>query len=231
MSRAMKAVCAMLLVTASSAALLGEPRVEFEDNRLKVDGEPFFIYGCWGTPNRDYAEFKRRHFNTCFASRASSPTEGPKAAEAGLMVVSYPYAPAWNDKVKAAMESIAGEDWVLAWNIGDDLHTEEHIEAALRVRDEMRAIDPQRRPIMFDAIGLYEDFAQIPDMWCAYAYALVRPAAAAPPARKPTGLQEYGDWLNRMRLLGRPDCFFWTWAQCHVQIWYCQKFLGGTEKD
>ena len=219
------------LIIAGGGAALAEPRVSFEDNRLQVDGEPFFIYGCWGTPEGDYAEFRRRHFNTAFLGWRASETEGPLAAEAGLMVIPYPYAPGWSDQVKAAMEAIADEDWVLAWNIGDDLHKQEHIEAALRVRDEMRAIDPQNRPIMFDAIGMYEDFASIPDMWCAYAYALVRPAAAAPPARKPLGMREYGDWLNRMRLLGRPDGFFWTWAQCHVQIWYSNKYLGGTDED
>ena len=208
---------------------LSASRVEFENNRLKVDGKPFFFYGCWGTPNGNFAEFKRRHFNTAFMSWKAQ--NGPEAAAQGLMVIPYPYAPSWNNRVREAMRAIADKDWVLAWNIGDDLHTKEHVQAALKVRDEIRAIDPQKRPIMFDAIGLYKNFAKIPDMWCAYAYSLLKPAKPAPPARKPQGLREYGDWLNRMRLLGRPDGFFWTWAQCHVQIWYCQKFLGGTPKD
>lgn len=221
---------AALLTLAGSTACWAAPRVEFRDNRLKVDGRPFFIYGCWGTPNGDYAEFKGRHFNTAFMGWASAPDEGPKAAAAGLMVIPYPYAPAWSDQMKTAMESIADEDWVLAWNIGDDLNKREQVEAALKVRDEMRALDPQSRPIMFDAIGLYEEFARIPDMWCAYAYPLVKPAVAAPPG-KPGGLQEYGEWLHAMRLLGREDGFFWTWAQCHVQIWYNTKFLGGTDEN
>jgi hypothetical protein len=29
------------------------------------------------------------------------------------------------------------------------------------------------------------------------------------------------------RLQGRPDGFFWTWAQCHVQVWYNMAYLGG----
>ena len=219
------------LLGLASCAALAAPRVAFTNNRLRVDGQPFFFYGCWGTPDHDYAEFRRRHFNTAFMSWSSAPKDGPKAAEAGLMVIPYPYAPGWSARMKQAMQSIADEDWVLAWNIGDDLQTGAHVQAALKVRDEMRGLDPQNRPIMFDAIGLYEDFANIPDMWCAYAYALVRPAASAPPARKPTGLAQYGDWLHRMRLLGRPDGFFWTWAQCHVQIWYSKRFLGGTDQD
>lgn len=222
---------ALLVLVAFASTALSAPRVTFADNRLQVDAQPFFFYGCWGTPNRDYTEFRRRHFNTAFMSCSSAPKDGPDAAAAGLMVVPYPHAPGWNATMKAAAQAVSTEDWVLAWNIGDDLQSGEHIQAALKVRDELRDLDPQKRPIMFDAIGLYEDFARIPDMWCAYAYALVRPAASAPPARKPTGLAEYGDWLRRMRLLGRPDGFFWTWAQCHVQIWYSEKFLGGSDKD
>jgi len=206
-------------------------RVEFTDNRLRVDGEPFFFYGCWGTPDGDFAEFRRRHFNTAFLGWRSAVDGGPKASEAGLMVIPYPYAPGWSEAMKAAMASIADEDWVLAWNIGDDLNKPEHIEAALKVQKEIRALDPQKRPVMFDAINRYEEFAKIPDMWCAYAYALVRPAMHAPPARKPTGLQQYGEWLNAMRLLGRDDGLFWTWTQCHVQIWYSAKFLNGTSED
>ncbi|MBM4083401.1 MAG: hypothetical protein FJ272_01285, partial [Planctomycetes bacterium] len=53
----------LLIVLASGAAAWAGPRVEFQDNRLKVDGQPFFFYGCWATPNQDYAEFKRRRFN------------------------------------------------------------------------------------------------------------------------------------------------------------------------
>ena len=219
------------MVIIHGAAGAAEPRVAFANNRLTVDGKPMFFYGCWGTPNGDYQDFKRRHFNVAFMSWSAAVNEGPKAADQGLMVIPYPYAPGWNDKVKAAVGSLAKEDWVLAWNIGDDLKSQEHIDAALRVRDEIRKLDPQHRPIMFDAIGLYEQFATIPDMWCAYAYPLVKDAEAAPPARKPGGLREYGDWLDRMRLLGRPDAFFWTWTQCHVQIWYCEKYLGGTAKD
>jgi len=206
-------------------------RVEFKNNRLEVDGKPFFFYGCWNTPNKDYAEFRRRRFNTAFMAWRAAVAEGAQAAAAGLMVVPYPYAPGWSEAMKEGMTSIADKDWVLAWNIGDDLRTEEHIAAALKVRGEMQALDPQKRPIMFDAIGRYEEFGKIPDMWCAYAYALVKPAAGSPPARKPAGLQEYGKWLDEMRKLGRPDGFFWTWGQCHVQVWYSTKFLGGSDKD
>ncbi len=218
--------CALAVAATCTAA-----RVEFTNNRLRVDGEPFFFYSCWGTPNRDYVEFRRRHFNTAFMGWKASVTDGPKAADAGLMVIPYPHAPGWSPKVKAAMESIADKDWVLAWNIGDDLNKKEHVEAALKVRGEMRRLDPQRRPIMFDAIGMYDEFAKIPDMWCAYAYPLVKDRSDAHAGGKPGGLREYGEWLKAKRRLGRDDGFFWTWGQCHTQIWYNMKFLGGTDQD
>jgi hypothetical protein len=51
-------------------------------------------------------------------------------------------------------------------------------------------MDPLQRPIGFDAIGMYEDFAKIPDLWCAYAYPLVRPATDPHAGGKPGGLCE-----------------------------------------
>ena len=223
--------CVVAIGLTSAAFAASVPRVEFRDNRLKVDGKPFFMYGCWGTPGKDYTEFKRRHLNTAFLGWRSSVAEGPKAAAAGLMVIPYPYAPSWNQKMKQAMASLVDKDWVLAWNIGDDLSKKEHVAAALNVQQELRAMDPQRRPVMFDAIGLYDEFAKIPDMWCAYAYPLVKPSLSALTGGKPGGLSHYGEWLRAKRLLGRPDCFFWTWAQCHVQIWYSMQYLNGTAKD
>ena len=55
----------------------------------------------------------------------------------GIQVVHAPsdvLGPYKNTPQRKAMQAIADEDWVLAWNIGDDLHTEEHVQAALRVR-------------------------------------------------------------------------------------------------
>lgn len=225
-----QAVGTLALVLATSAACGAGLRVELQDNRLRVDGKPFYMYGCWATSNGDYAEFKRRRFNTAFIGAGATPKEGPKAAAAGLMVMPYRHAPGWNDKVKAAMQAIANEDWVLAWNIGDDLHKPEDVQAALKVRGEILALDPQRRPIAFDAIGRYDEFAKIPDMWCAYAYPFVRPMFDAHAGGKPAGLPQYGEWLNAKRLQGRPDGFFWTWAQCHVQIWYNMEYLGGKQE-
>ena len=220
----------LLALGGNGPVSLAGSRVDFQDNRLKVDGKPFFFYGCWGTPNQDYAEFKRRHFNTAFMSPTSALKDGAKAAEAGLMVMAYPHAPGWNEKMKAAVQALVDKDWILAWNIGDDLNSEKHLAAAMKVRDEIRAIDPQHRPIAFDAIGKYDEFAKIPDMWCAYAYPLVKPAYTGPPPAKPAGLSQYGEWLIAMRLKGRPDGFFWTWAQCHVQVWYNMEYLGGKDE-
>lgn len=219
-----------LYLLAVSVSGIAGSRVEFTDNRLKVDGKPFFFYGCWGTPNKDYTEYKRRHFNTAFMTPATALRDGVKAAQSGLMVMVYPHAPGWNQKMKDAVQSLVDKTWILAWNIGDDLLDPKHLEAAVKVRDEIRSMDPYKRPIALDAIGRYDEFAKIPDMWCAYAYPLVRPAFDARSWGKPAGLSQYGEWLNAMRLKGRPDCFFWTWAQCHVQVWYNMEYLGGKDE-
>jgi len=146
------------------------------------------------------------------------------------MVMAYAHAPAWNEKMKAAVRSVAGEPWLLAWNIGDDLQTNKDLDAARKVRDELRAMDPLERPIGLDAIGMYEDFAKIPDLWCAYAYPLVKPATDPRAGGKPGGLRQYQEWLSLKQLQGRTDALFWTWAQCHVQVWYNVAFLGGKEE-
>ena len=224
-------VLAWVGVAASGAcaASEGESRVEFSNNRLKVDGKPFFMYGCWGTPDYDYAEFRRRHFNTAFDYWHRMAKDGPKAAAAGLMVVPYAGAPWWSEEIKAGVQEMAKEDRILAWNIGDDLMTQSQLEKALKVREEIRAMDARQRPIMFDAIGAYGSFAKVPDMWCAYAYPLVKPDAEGVLSDKPVGLNQYGNWLRKMRLRGREDCFFWTWAQCHVQVLYSMQYLGGSQ--
>ena len=225
----------LVLVTVSGNVYAAASRVEFRNNRLEVDGKPFFIYGCWNTPDNNFVEFKRRHFNTAFMGWRAAVDDGPKAAKAGLMVIPYPHAPGWvkSKAMREGTRSIADKDWVLAWNIGDDLHTPDHRKAALQTRDEVRAMDPQKRPIMFDAIGDHGTFAQIPDMWCAYGYPLVKPGRGVTGfdnARPEAGLQQYEAWLRKQRRVGRPDGFFWTWAQCHVQIWYSLEYLGGTPK-
>lgn len=212
----------LLFITAFTYA---ESRVEFKNNRLKVDGKPFFFYGCWGIPGKDYMEFKRRYFNTAFLEWRCVNTEGLNASAAGLMVIPYSYAPHWNEEMKKVIESIADKKWILAWNIGDDLGKRGDIESTLELLNFIKKKDFQDRPIMLDAAQRYNKFAKIPDMWGAYGYPLLKQVRRFP------NLEGYGEWLNQMRLLGRPDGFFWTWVQCHAQIWYSKKYLGGTNED
>ena len=47
--------CLALAMAACASLCDPAPRVTFQNNRLQVDGQPFFIYGCWGTPDDDLA--------------------------------------------------------------------------------------------------------------------------------------------------------------------------------
>lgn len=229
MCRLWKTLVFVVLLLSNVLPSYATSRVEFKHNRLKVDGKAFFFYGCWGTPNNNYSEFRRRYFNTAFVMLNKVAKEGPKAAAAGLMVIPYPYAPGWNKRAKNIVGSIADKDWVLAWDIGDDLHTKEDLEAALRVRNQIMRIDVQHRPIMLDAYRLHLEFAKIADLWCIYDYPLLKPTSPHLFPGASNRLTEYGNHLLRERLLAGPHKFFWTWVQCHPQVWYTEKYLGGTK--
>jgi hypothetical protein len=226
-----KTIFIIIFIKVIIIANLVEAKVQFKNDRLAVNGEPFFIYGCWGTPNKDYETFRRRHFNTAFIKWRYIVEEGPKAAKAGLMVIPFVPTKFWDYKMIEIVKAIANQDWLLAWNIGDDLHKKRDLKKVFKVRNTIYKFDKYRRPIMFDADRRHEIFAKNADMWGAYDYPLVKNKIDALSKIDNDGLQGYGEWLNRMRLLGKPNGFFWTWTQCHVQRWYSRKYLGATDKD
>lgn len=206
-------------------------RVEFADGRLLVDDTPFFIYGCWGTPDSDYDQLRRRHFNTTLLGWKTAVRSGHTAAASGLMVIPYTYAPGWSVSMREGVAAIAHEDWVLGWDIGGDLGKSEQVPVVSRVAAAVRELDDQRRPLMLDTIDLHEQFVSLADLWCTYAYPLASPAVSAPPSRLPAGFAEYTSWLAHMRSQAGADGFFWTLGQCHAPRWYCTRYLTGKSAD
>jgi hypothetical protein len=204
----------LAVFVAGSVAVAQEGRVKLLDNRLYVDGEPFFPYGCWGCIE-SVASMKRHHFTCVFSGMKGVPDLLAQAAEQDFLVITYPNAPSWGKDHEDHVMTVREHPNLLAWNIGDDL-VPKHVEKVHQAYDFIRANDPLGRPIMLDVVGGFAEYTWFDEMFCAYTYPLVK---------KPT-LLDYQQLLrDRHEIIGR-DKFLWTWAQAHVQVWYTQKFLN-----
>lgn len=213
-----QAVLAVALLTSTLAVAQQMPRVSFEANRLYVDGEPFFPYGCWG-PIESVESMKRHHMTCVFSGMSGVPELLEDAAEHDFMVITYPYAPSWGPTHEQHVLAVRDHPNLLAWNIGDDLKAED-AERARHAFEFIRANDPWKRPIMLDVIHGFEEYTWFDEMFNTYDYPLLK---------KPD-LLEYIDRFHREHAIVGADRYLWTWAQAHVQIWYTQKYLDSTVK-
>lgn len=212
------AVFTLAVMAALPCAAQEMPRVEFEGNRLYVDAEPFFPYGCWGVIE-SVESMKRHHFTCVHSGIAAVPELLEQAAEHDFMIVSYPHAPGWSDRHEEHVLAVRDHPNLLAWNIGDDLRAE-HVDDVRHAFEWIRGHDRHDRPIMLDVIGDWERYRWFDEMFCAYHYPLVK---------DPT-LLEYRELLRERHALVGSDRYLWTWAQGHVQIWYTQRYLDPSVK-
>ncbi len=211
-------ICGVLLLTCVTAVAQEMPRVRFEDNRLSVDGKPFFPYGCWG--KIESVESMKRHHMTCvFSGMGTTPEMLDEAAKHDFMVITYPYAPNWGPQHEEHVLAVRDHPNLLAWNIGDDLKADD-AEKARQAFEFIRANDPWKRPIMLDVIGGFENYTWFDEMFNTYHYPLLK---------KPD-LLAYIDRFHDEHAIVGADKYLWTWAQAHVQIWYTQKYLDSTVK-
>ncbi|MEA3400155.1 MAG: hypothetical protein U9R79_02810 [Armatimonadota bacterium] len=208
----------LFVVTALPCAAQQMPRVELEDNRLSVDGEPFFPYGCWGVIE-SVESMTRHHFNCVHSGMVPVPDLLDDAAEHDFMIVSYPHAPGWSDRHEEHVLAVRDHPNLLAWNIGDDLRGE-HVEQVRYAFEWIRERDRYDRPIMLDVIHNWDQYQWFDEMFCAYHYPLLK---------EPT-LLDYQSRLRERHSIVGPETYLWTWAQAHVQIWYTQRYLDPSVK-
>jgi len=207
-----------LVALLASAAMAQDGRVRLNDNRLYVDGKPFFPYGCWGVI--DSVETMRRHHFTCVFSGMGGTEELLAASEGtDFMVITYPYAPSWGPKHEEHVLAVRDHPNLLAWNIGDDLKGED-VEKVRQAYDFIRANDPHERPIMLDVIHGFEEYTWFDEMFNTYDYPLLKPGT----------MLDYIDRFHREHAIVGADRYLWTWVQAHVQIWYTQRYLDPTVK-
>ncbi|MBD3292786.1 MAG: hypothetical protein GF393_07655 [Armatimonadia bacterium] len=211
------AIAALIVICANA---YGEemPRVSFQENRLYVDGEPFFPYGCWG-PIESVESMRRHHMTCVFSGMGGAPDLLDDVAEQDFMVITYPYAPSWGPQHEEHVLEVRDHPNLLAWNIGDDLKGDD-ADIARHAFEFIRKNDPYNRPIMLDVIQGFDEYTWFDEMFNTYHYPLL----------KEENLQDYIDRFRLEHEIVGANKYLWTWAQAHVQIWYTQKYLDPTVK-
>ena len=125
-------------------------KVEFRENRLYVDGKPFFMFGVDGVV-RDLRSMRDRHVNAILSGIWTSAKIISEANKLGMMIIPCTYSLSWNEKMERLVREIEPKSAILAWNIGDDLGWK-HLEKVKEVYKIIRKIDPNPyRPIMLDS--------------------------------------------------------------------------------
>jgi len=125
-------------------------KVLFKENRLYMDGKPFFFFGVWGVVY-NLQSMKEHHVNTVFSGMWTSTKIIHEANKLGVMIIPYPYGPSWDKQMERLVREIEPKSAILAWNIGDDLERR-HLEKVKEVYGIIRKIDPNpHRPIMLDS--------------------------------------------------------------------------------
>ena len=197
----------------------GHSEVLFKENRLYVNGNPFFFFGVDGVVD-NLESMRRHHVNTIFSwNIRKSATIINEANRLGIMIIPYLHGPSWNEEMKKSLKEIQPKSAILAWNIGDDL-TLKHLNKVKEAYNCIRKIDPNvHRPMMLDSSPKSaKKYANFVEMYSNYTYPLL----------KSRPLSKYREYLINGRQRVGMEKFFWTWIQAHTQIWYSKRFFGKT---
>jgi len=190
------------------------PKVEFKNDKLYVNDKPFFIYGCWGI----LPEAKEHHLTAQFFHKDNNMEE---LAKDDLMWIPYILTPQSvirrslldNDPnlwFKRPLGAFSHDAPILAWFCGDDL-TGEHKNIVDGVVPLLRKHDGDMpRPIMLDTWDSHQKYGETFEMIGSYRYPLMHER----------DLRSYRDWLMERHAKNRPDSYFWTVCQAHMQFWY-----------
>jgi hypothetical protein len=186
--------------------------VRFEDDRLHVDGAPFFPYGFFWFDPDDAPALREHHFNVVYTG--SDPKLLEIASANGLKSFSKPTNEAW-------IRRVATNSDVVAWFLRDDADTPSELEACRSTLDRLRRID-RDRPAFANVNGrrvdLDKPFAELLDVYAPYMYPFPR-----------MGLDEYATFLDTLRTgVGRP--VLWTTVQAGG-IYSQNRFLGFTDEQ
>jgi len=203
-------------LTMISQATAGVDNVRFEDEKLYVDGKPFFFWGfIWRSGANSFEEMKKFHFNACLGKLSQAQFD--EAAEVGV----YLMAP-HSSTTKSPPEWVVHHPAMIAYFTGDDVAGQKGREKQLKIVEQIRKVD-QSHPTTADLNGrsIESDilFVDILDIYAPYAYPLPR-----------YGFRWYfEDFLDKLRYgVGRK--YMWT-AMQSASIYGAHGRMGFTWKD
>jgi hypothetical protein len=189
-------------------------------NSLQVAGERFFMRGMRhsGTPVKTLRD---AGFNTLWLNSEANESVVEEAAKQGfLLVPSVEPQPEDLTGAPANLTSASGlgrkmsrfleQDSVLAWNLGNNLPSEDSGRLASLARS-FHASDPGR-PV---AVDVWDGFGR-------YSRSIEQVMLGMHRWPLYTGMEltQYRDWLMLRRQFASPGTYTWTWIQTHLPDWY-----------
>jgi hypothetical protein len=194
--------------------------VQLRGNSLQVAGDRFFMRAMRhsGTPVKTLRD---AGFNTLWLNAEANESVVEDAAKQGFMLVpSVEPQPEDLTGAPANLTSASGlgrkmsrfmeKDSVLAWNLGNNLPSEESGRLASMARS-FHATDPGR-PV---AVDVWDGFGR-------YSRSIEQVMLGMHRWPLYTGmdLTQYRDWLMLRRQYASPGTYTWTWVQTHLPDWY-----------
>ncbi len=206
-------LAAMLVFAVGSAACLAQSNVRYENERMYVDGEPFFYYGfIWYYPCTPLEMLKEYHYNAVDANgRGGRLQEYDRAARAGIHLMD-----------SSVQEWIPKHPAFLAWFLLDDAAGEQDAKLVRERVERVRTVD-KTHPTLVDLNGrtIESDklFVDTIDIYAPYAYPI------------PTKSYQwyFHDFLDHLRDgVGRK--YMWSAFQCSG-IYSFHGHMGFTSRD
>jgi hypothetical protein len=187
--------------------------VELNQNRLLVNGKPFFLRGIRHS-DTPLKALRDAGFNAVWFDYATSPALLEEAVNLGFWVVPSLPVTAENsplatpDALSQTLNRFLLGEAVLFWDLGGGL-VEEQKDIIARAAPLIRASDGQR-PVGVDVWDGFGPYSRLVDAISFHRWPLM------------TGLELPGfrDWMNQRRLMTRQGTFTWTWVQTHLPDWY-----------
>lgn len=186
---------------------IGPSPVEFQRDQLRVNNRAVLFRGIRHT-DTPLKALRDAGINTLFFPDTTPPAVAAEATQLGFWLV--PNVPIDSESATKEVSRMAGDDAVLAWNLGDGRSTDQ-MDAVVRTAAAVRAADPQR-PIACDVREGFWQYSRSVDLIGSHRW----------PLFTSLDLSKYRDWLIQRRNLCRPNSFTWSWVQTHLPDWYLE---------
>jgi hypothetical protein len=187
--------------------------VEFNGNRLMVDGKPVLFHGIRQT-DTPLKTLRAAGFNTVFLENDASPALLQEAADLGFWVV--PQLKVLSDEFKLTSKDgltkeiarFTDSDAVLFWHLSGTVSHEQKAQMT-SIAAAINSADPGR-PVTADVWDGFMPYSRILNLVGVHRWPLMTTLE----------LPRYRDWLEQRQRLANPGTFTWTWVQTHMPDWF-----------